>query len=219
MPVLPTFENLRRGAACAPGHTGGGEAVPRRALGDVRLGRPPRLQGSSDRRLERRTGGPEDIRPPATTSRARPQGAKIPRRPLRNGRPRRGSRRAVVEAAGSAPSDEAGAREPRGRHRPADPKIRFRRPLLAFFKAGVRLGRAPGVDSARPTVPQSIPVLWRCPCRQVPPRFAEVSSGRGDLCIRPSSYAVRLGYGAPPPRSRSHAFQAPPQNRPQRPCS
>ena len=174
----------------------------------------------SGRRLQkrRREGPKTSARRPLRAGRAR-RALEAPRRPLRKGRPRRGSRRAVVEAAGSVLSDEAGTREPRGRHRPADPEIQFRRPLLAFFKAGVRLGRAPGADSARPTVPQSIPVLWRCPCRQVPPRFAEVSSGRGDLCIRPSSYAVRLGYGAPPPRSRSHAVQAPPQNRPQRPRS
>ena len=41
---------LRRGAACAPGSRCGGEAVPRRALGGVRLGRPLRLQGCSEGR-------------------------------------------------------------------------------------------------------------------------------------------------------------------------
>src|SRR5215213_7709465 len=95
-------------------------------------------------------GKPKDIRPPATTSRARPQGAKgTPKAAPQGAAPQRVPQRAVVEAAGSVPSDEAGAREPRGRHRPADPLDPFRRPLLAFFKAGVRLGRAPGVDSAR----------------------------------------------------------------------
>src|SRR4051812_41321475 len=72
-PYLSAGTPFRRGAACAPGHAGGGEAVPRRARGGARLGRPPRLQGFFPKgAARRRTRKPEDIRPPATTSRARP---------------------------------------------------------------------------------------------------------------------------------------------------
>ena len=87
----------------------------------------------------------------------------------------------MVEAAGSVPSDEAGAREPRGRHRPADPKIHFRRPLLAFFKAGVRLGRAPGVDSARPTVPPTLPFFGDAHARK-PRRVSQRSPPDEGIC-------------------------------------
>ena len=95
-------------------------------------------------------------------------------RPARGG-PRRGSRRAVVEAAGSVPSDEAGAREPRGRHRPADPKRSIQAsPPRLLFGAGVRPGPAPGVDFARPDSADPSRFFGRCRCPQ-----AEVSGGRG----------------------------------------
>src|SRR5829696_8622087 len=68
-----------------------------------------------ERRRQAPTGRSEDIRPPATNEPGAPEG-----RSARGG-PAEGPRRTVVAAAGSVPSDEAGAREPRGRHRPADP--------------------------------------------------------------------------------------------------
>src|SRR3954468_13193577 len=68
--------SLWRGAACAPGHAGGGDAVPRRGAGGVRLGRPRDCRAVPKGSARRLTRKPEDIRPPATTSRARPKGAK-----------------------------------------------------------------------------------------------------------------------------------------------
>jgi hypothetical protein len=122
---------------------GGGPAAgarwrPTRAAAATAGLPPERLRQAPD------GGKPEDIRPPATTSRARPQGAKGTPKPAPQGAARRGSRRAVVEAAGSVPSDEAGAREPRGRHRPADPKDPFSASPPRLFQ-----GRGPPRACAR----------------------------------------------------------------------
>src|SRR4051794_2899020 len=98
-----------------------------------------------------RTKGPEDIRPPATTSRARPQGAKGTPKVIPKGvTPQR-----VPEERWSrqleAPRPMRPGRENRGdaTGRPTQRSV-FGVPSSPFFKAGVRLGRSPGVDSARP---------------------------------------------------------------------
>src|SRR5215203_2872418 len=169
------------------GHAGGGEAIPRRALGGVRLGRPLRLQGCSGRRLKkRRTGGPEYIRPPATTSRARPKGARAPRRPLLKGAaPQR-----VPEERWSrrleAPRPMRPGRENRG-DATGRPNLKFlRRPLLAFFKAGVRLGRSPGVDSARPNSPDPSPFFGDAHAGNPPTlRRAGARKSEKPRCVNP----------------------------------
>src|SRR3712207_6678972 len=64
LPPLPSGE----GAACAPGRDAEGRGSRGGRSVCARLGRPPRLQGFSRQgSVRRRTGGPEDIRPPATT--------------------------------------------------------------------------------------------------------------------------------------------------------
>ena len=152
---------LRRGAACAPGHAGGGEAVPRRALGGVRLGRPSRLQGFfSKGAARRRTGGPEDIRPPATTSRARPQGANgTPKAAPLGAAPQR-----VPEERWSRRLEASRSMRP-GRENRGDatgrPTQKFFSgvPSSPSFEAGVRSGRTPGgIPRARDSRPSPSPV-------------------------------------------------------------
>ena len=181
---------------------GGGPAAgarwrPTRAAASTAGLRPERRREAPDGK------GPKTSAPrPLRAGRAH-RALKAPRRPLRKGRPRRGSRRAVVEAAGSVPSDEAGAREPRGRHRPADPKIHFRRPLLAFFEAGVRPGPAPGVDSARPDSADPCPFFGDAHAGKIPPRSQKPPEGEVTRATpRPSSSPPRRRSSATPPRSR-----------------
>ena len=119
-------------------------------------------------------------------------------RPARGG-PRRGSRRAVVEAAGSVPSDEAGAREPRGRHRPADPKRSIQAsPPRLLFGAGVRPGPAPGVDSARPDSADPSRFFGNADARRQRSPEGEVTRATPP----PSSSPPRPRSSATPPRSR-----------------
>ena len=149
--VKPTAENLRRGAACAPGHAGGGEAVPRRALGGVRLGRPPRLQGCSERLRQepdgkaRRHPPPGHYEPGAPIGRYRHPEGRSARRGPAAGPEERWSRRL------EAPRPMRPGRENRGdaTGRPTL-KIHFRRPLLAFYsRPGSASGARARGDSAR----------------------------------------------------------------------
>jgi hypothetical protein len=76
MLIVPSLSSTE-GAAVITGSVGGGEAVPRRAPGGVRLGRPLRLQGLFPKARERRKERPEDAHPPATTSRVRRERLRI----------------------------------------------------------------------------------------------------------------------------------------------
>jgi hypothetical protein len=91
-----------------------------------------------------RTRKPEDIRPLATTSRARPQGAKGTPKVVPKGRPRRGPEERWSRRLEASRPMRPG-RENRGdaTGRPTL-EIHFRRPLLAFYQ-----GRAPPRARAR----------------------------------------------------------------------
>ena len=147
LPPLPSGEEPRahRVMQAEGRRSRGGRSVASDSGGrrDCRAASERLRQGAG--RESPKTSAPRPLR----AGRAR-RALKAPRRPLRKGRPRRGSRRAVVEAAGSVPSDEAGAREPRGRHRPADPKDPFSAsPPRLFSRPGSASGVRPGCDSAR----------------------------------------------------------------------
>ncbi len=150
------------------------------------------------RRRRRRMEGPEDIRPPATTSRARPQGAKAPRRRFFKGAAAEGSRRAVVAAAGIAPPMRPG-RENRGdaTGRPTQKLFQASPPRL-LSEAGVRLGHASGVDSARPDSADSSRFFGDDDARRQTSLEGEVTRA----IPRPSSSPPRRRSSATPPRSR-----------------
>ena len=121
-------------------------------------------------------------------------------RPARGG-PRRGSRRAVVEAAGSVPSDEAGAREPRGRHRPADPKSILASPPRLFRGRGPPRARARG-GFRRARIPPIHPGSLEMPMRQIPPSQRSPEGEVTRATPPPSSSPPRRRSSATPPRSR-----------------
>ena len=148
MPVLPTFENLRRGAACAPVM----RAEGRRSRGGRSVASDPggrrdcrAVSKGAARRLTRK---PEDIRPPATTSRARPQGANGTPKVDPQGRPGGPEERWVVERLEASRPMRPG-RENRGDATgrptleiqfgvPSSPSIRGRGPPRACARGGFR---------------------------------------------------------------------------------
>ena len=195
---------LRRGSRVRTGSRCGGEAVPRRALG-VRPTRaaastagllPARLRKAPDGRARRKP-------PPGHYEPGAPTGRLGTPKVSSKGRPRSGSRRAVVEAAEKRPVRRGRGERTAGTPQAGRPRV-FRRPLLAFSQ-----GRSPPRAHARggsraPDRPRS-PLFWTEPMPHTRRVLQRPPNGRGAGVESPLSAQKSRWRHAPAP-SRGHAI-------------